>query len=633
MVEASQLGAALAGAEVRLRSRSSDVIVGTALADRLILTNLVLAAADSVEVDVDEGLRDYSLDLANLAVFSDEDDDGVGRILLTTEQTDRDSDLEADEYSRASIRTLDRQIYFGDVAVGANVRLKGNEVIFRDTVEAFTSQDVDASLEVKVNNRARFADDVGVVAPLDRLEVILGQPPANALTEAGFAERSDLGDTILVLRKEPDPSGGAGRANPERMTVRTQGNLHLRRKETDVPRTAVIRAEGDELVDQFLFQSDGGNVAFGEQMRMAVDGSLRVESRDPGDPATGDAPGKVKVADLAVAGRLALDAPEVFIRRRDGGRMLQASGAEVLDPGTLIVANDLSIETNNLVLSGEGRDPLFGLPNPLDAPDSLRGADGTLVYPVAAIKRNFEPIDGSDIRLQETDPDRPNFGRLTDTFTMIRPDGPSAADLAPDLNSDLDRLAPDLHQPLPLVVAALDERSLDTIGIALRGTTAAERESRREGAAVYDDVRPVRDPVRVVSTRLMADMTGEAARSYDRLFGRNGENAPRIREILQGALDHYRRETRARRVVGFEFRRYVKNRPSSEFEAHQALLELDRLFRSHRNSGLSREEYREIQASWLASIQPDGITTEELAEAIHPSRYVRGSDILDIFGD
>ena len=88
-----------------------------------------------------------------------------------------------------------------------------------------------------------------------------------------------------------------------------------------------------------------------------------------------------------------------------------------------------------------------------------------------------------------------------------------------------------------------------------------------------------------------------------------------------------------RRVVGFEFRRYVKNRPSSQFAAHQALEELDRLFRNHRNSGLARSEYREVQSRWLEAILPVGIDRDELSEAIHPSRYVRGSDILDIFGD
>ncbi|MEE8581778.1 MAG: hypothetical protein V3T33_09335, partial [Myxococcota bacterium] len=78
---------------------------------------------------------------------------------------------------------------------------------------------------------------------------------------------------------------------------------------------------------------------------------------------------------------------------------------------------------------------------------------------------------------------------------------------------------------------------------------------------------------------------------------------------------------------------YLKNRPSSKFEAYQALIALDELFRTHRNSGLVPSEYRRIQREWLQAIQPEGISIDELAELIHPSHYVRGSDVLDIFGD
>ena len=98
------------------------------------------------------------------------------------------------------------------------------------------------------------------------------------------------------------------------------------------------------------------------------------------------------------------------------------------------------------------------------------------------------------------------------------------------------------------------------------------------------------------------------------------------------ALDRYLANTRARRVFGFELRRFVKNRPSTLLDAYQALESLDALFRYHRRLGLSKGEYRRIQQGWLRRIQPDGITLDELSEAIHPPRYVRGSDILDIFG-
>jgi hypothetical protein len=49
--------------------------------------------------------------------------------------------------------------------------------------------------------------------------------------------------------------------------------------------------------------------------------------------------------------------------------------------------------------------------------------------------------------------------------------------------------------------------------------------------------------------------------------------------------------------------------------------------------GLAPGEYRPIQQAWLRFLKPDGMTVDELGEAIRPSRYVRGSDVLDIFGD
>ena len=110
-------------------------------------------------------------------------------------------------------------------------------------------------------------------------------------------------------------------------------------------------------------------------------------------------------------------------------------------------------------------------------------------------------------------------------------------------------------------------------------------------------------------------------------------NAPRIREILQASLDQYRSVTGARRVVGFEFRRYIMNRPSSQFAAYQALQELDSLFRNQRTSGLAPSEFSHIQNPWLVEILPEGITSDELSQTIFPSRYVRGSDILDVFGE
>jgi predicted TIM-barrel fold metal-dependent hydrolase len=125
----------------------------------------------------------------------------------------------------------------------------------------------------------------------------------------------------------------------------------------------------------------------------------------------------------------------------------------------------------------------------------------------------------------------------------------------------------------------------------------------------------------------------QAVLLFEQIFGADGGQIAKRRQLLQNAVDQYVRNTGARRVVGFELRRYVKNRPSSLYQAYRLLEDLDALFRHHRGLGLVPGEYRPIQARWLAAIRPEGITTEELAEAVQPSRYVRGTDVLDIFGD
>ena len=165
-------------------------------------------------------------------------------------------------------------------------------------------------------------------------------------------------------------------------------------------------------------------------------------------------------------------------------------------------------------------------------------------------------------------------------------------------------------------------------------TSTEVRVARLRGVAVINDLDRSRDEefAEVTTARIDAEDAEAAIELYEELFGEEGDRASLIRAELQDALDRYLENSRARRVVGFELRRFVKNRPSTLLKAYRTLDALDHLFQYHRRLGLSPGEYRPIQRAWLRQIQPDGITLDELSEAIHPSRYVRGSDILDIFG-
>ncbi|MFL2935736.1 MAG: hypothetical protein ACJZ7Z_03315 [Myxococcota bacterium] len=180
--------------------------------------------------------------------------------------------------------------------------------------------------------------------------------------------------------------------------------------------------------------------------------------------------------------------------------------------------------------------------------------------------------------------------------------------------------------------------SVEELDIDAEPMTARAYESLLIGATLIDNVgtdfTPWNGrPLPVSEARLDGEEAAQAVALMNQLFGPRGKRAERVKAILQTALNQYRRNTGAQRIVGFELRRYVKNRPSSLYEAHQMLEDLDLLFAMHRSLGLTPGEYRPIQKRWLDVIKPEGITTGELAEAIHPSQYVRGTDVLDIFGD
>jgi hypothetical protein len=183
-----------------------------------------------------------------------------------------------------------------------------------------------------------------------------------------------------------------------------------------------------------------------------------------------------------------------------------------------------------------------------------------------------------------------------------------------------------------------DEEKLVRLAVLSRPPSVNEYRRRLEGAAIFDDVGrnqadwdgPRRE---VVSARIDGIEVERALALYEKLLGPEGNRTAWLKQVLQDVVDAYVRTTGAQRVVGFELRRFVKNRPSSYFEAYQALEDLDALFSYHRRMGLAPGEYRPIQQAWLRFLKPDGMTVDELGEAIRPSRYVRGSDVLDIFGD
>ena len=278
------------------------------------------------------------------------------------------------------------------------------------------------------------------------------------------------------------------------------------------------------------------------------------------------------------------------------------------------------IEFNgNVTNAGTGKAPVFGLPDPFIFPAFF---DGSPRYPTAALNANSTPATAAEFFNSRS------FGVLD-----LQPLGASTADLAHAFWIP----APRPRDPYPPDALVPDPAALLAIGIGALPTTSAQYQTRLAGAGLFDNVdsgvRLASAPVWVSEARLLPNESQHALAAYQRVLGPGRINAAKIREVLQASLDQYRSVTGARRVVGFEFRRYIRNRPNSQFAAYQTLEELDSLFRNQRTSGLVPAEFEHIQAAWLEEIRPEGITPDELSQTIFPSRYVRGSDILDVFGE
>jgi hypothetical protein len=249
-----------------------------------------------------------------------------------------------------------------------------------------------------------------------------------------------------------------------------------------------------------------------------------------------------------------------------------------------------------------------------------------LPYSTFQIRPDAEPLTSADLGLP------PGFPSLVD----LHPSGGSRDDPSTMFIESEHVPTPVAWLPAPWLPFNPD--AVKELGIDVQPMSQAEYMSQLRGAALIDDVGQELDPwdgqpLRVSDARIDGTEAARAVELMNELFGPRGGRARRVRASLQDALDQYLRTSGARRVVGFELRRFVKNRPSSLFAAYTVLEDLDTLFALHRGLGLTPGEYRPIQSRWLEAIRPEGITTRELAEAIQPSRYVRGSDVLDIFGE
>ncbi len=502
--------------------------------------------------------------------------------------------FQGDQDNPLTLKTIFDQTYNGNVILDGSTQLSGRVIQFSDTLEADDSSghEQNDELTVLTDDQVRFFGDIGQ-SQNSRIELlrILFQPVSNGTPNAVFGDGSSYNSFVTAETLEFFNSDDLDATSSDPIRV---------------PTTATIsKLNGDLTIDT-------GTFTMGMGEKLSVQGNLYLTATEQATL------GDLSAIEMTVTSQL------IEILRRTAGQFLTASAGLLPDAGVDYVANlitfqDLEAGSPNLKLTGSGANPIFGLQDPSNIPDWMKA------FSTFQIQTDALPLNVSDFNL-------PDYTWLAD----LHPEGASRDDPSTLYFNQAIPPRPSAWNPSSWI--PFNRASVEELDINAEPMTPRAYKSQLMGATLIDNVGTNftawdGKPLEVSDARIDGTEAAQAVALMHELFGPRGKRAVRVREVLQNALDQYQRNTGARRIIGFELRRYVKNRPSSLFEAYQTLEDLDLLFGMHRSLGLTPGEYRPIQRRWLDVIRPDGISTLELAEAIHPSQYVRGSDVLDIFGD
>lgn len=657
--------------EIELQTTATGMTFTDALRNGTIGSNLTLALSnvaggtlDLALTDFRPGVADYefesldtvsnannpALELASFEVTGF--DEIVVPDFAPTRASDDPGGTTADSIDFA-VETTGDQLWGGNVRLGGVLDAVGRDLTFAGDVFRDTGAPIGVGLAIQTRGEVRFEDDLGVDdnglppgsttdgdTPTERLGFlhVLFDDDADGVVQFGRRTDDDAdgiaetpvdedqfvfvdGETVfasLALGEPSDPTepNDEDPAGDFRAAIAVATNLSEIKGEFDrfgVGRVAnsPVATIGKGAGNLTFRSTSGGAFVMGSGERLAVGGDLRIDHAGQpvtlGDVAAGGANGITVIAD------------EIGLVRRNAGVTFLPDGASTQDAGGVILANVLDFGGLTPTQLGTGKDTGFAFPDPFDPtlPAFLSG------FGVAAISADGTGLDASDFRFLASG--------LLDQVAAPIPVGGSRSELTGAI-PPLERAR--ARSTWRDLVPLQNPERMAELGVDARETPAETLVARLEGGAILDDTRLITTSgnVPVTESRLNPADAEAAIALYESLFGSEGQRAPEVQAVLQDALDLYRTQTRARRIVGFELRRFVKNRPSTLLEAYSTLDQLDALFRYHRRLGLSRGEFRAIQREWLEAIQPEGITLDELSEAIHPSRYVRGSDILDIFG-
>lgn len=592
----TQLGPTQAqGIAYTLRSTGGSIRLDDGLYNKLYLSDLTLGAFASgsgpdITVLASSATPDFDIILGSLTVG--EDPDTPLSILLSAPESSADN-------PSLAILTVAGQTYNGGLVIDGRVELAGETIHVTSTIEAAddpgnASQD---ELVLGLRGQGLLDGDVGTQSQLEIFRVNF--------------------DPTLLTTSDLLPTLGLGSDSEDLFTLRAEtieilvggdfvGDLEV----AHTPRSALASTIFKRLGDLNI-EADTFSMGMGE--KLSVGGNLSITARTL---VAGN--GTAQIGDLSALAIL-VDADLIEIQQRAAGQYIDATGVIRPDGGVDYVANEIDF-VGTISSNGTGARPVFGIPDPQSTPEWM------LAYSTFQSREDGLPLALAELTIP------PGYDSLAD----LHPTGGSRDDPSTLFIGSEHVPTPAAWVPAPWL--PFNRVSVEELGLDVEPMSQAEYMGQLRRAMVIDDAGhglTLWDGyrLRISDARVEGTEAAEAVALLDELLGPRFGRATRVREALQDALDQYLRTSGARRVVGFELRRFVKNRPSSLFAAYKALEDLDILFALHRGLGLTPGEYRPIQAGWLEAIRPEGITTRELAEAIQPSRYVRGSDVLDIFGE
>ncbi|MFK7896498.1 MAG: hypothetical protein AB8G23_11715 [Myxococcota bacterium] len=611
--------------EIVLESTGTNVLLtlDNDIRSRTTTSNLRLISEGDIAIDLTnqtEGFEDIpgyaALQLASLELNANGGaDSGVPNGVQGDGTITISNFTEAGVPANLSIDTQGDQRFNGLVELQETLETTGRDLAF--TGDIFQNGTPDAGIVVASTGNVRIGGNVGTDPnPLDRFWAIFDSEERDAtptLTFDGAGDQSVFTENdILVAAGDLTEGTLIDEIETEIGSVSTLAELETLSSDLELGRTrlspfaTIGKASGNLTLD-----TENGFVGVTSGERLAVGGDLLIDS----------GASFAQVGDVAAI-NLDIVAAAIGIVRRGSGTTSDRTGASQQDGGVAILANTIDFGGLTPLLVGRGSQPIFGVPDPFDLDNQPAFLQDFAVFEI-------NPT-GSDL-----DVDDFAFRTSADAFDgqvrTIQPGGASRSDLS-GANGPV--ILPTPKAQLDEPARLRDPERLLALAVETREAASEVQLARLSGAAIINDLDlPTEEESTIVTASRLDASDAEAAFAlYEELFGPEGEQAADVRAVLQDALDQYLETTRSRRVVGFELRRFVKNRPSTLLDAYATLEGLDSLFRYHRRLGLSPGEFRRVQSGWLRQIQPDGISLDELSEAIHPSRYVRGSDILDIFG-